>query len=488
MQTQAQTMQVMQPFKSQSLQYLMSQYAPFKNKTVKNVSISALLATSLLLSMAVPLTPFSDNPSINWLGRAEAKLPESFGAMVFSPNLVADVAEAVAPSVVNIDVQRKETINLPFIFGDDVFQRFFGFGQGGFGQSAPGFSVLPAPSNPSTPGPDSEQGTSPFFHFRTYPPNQVPSPNSQAPQAPGALPAPKPPVPQQAGPLQERILSGNGSGVILDKRGHILTNNHVVTGSDKITVTMDDGSKLPATVVGTDSYTDLAVIRLDKPPADLTPVSPASEAAIGKLRPGEWVLAVGSPLGFDHTVTLGIISALSRRVPDVNSNVEFIQTDAAINPGNSGGPLVNLKGEVVGINTAISGRAQNIGFAIPMDTAQKVATALIQNGGIKRPWIGISMAELNPTLAKSLGISQDTPGVIVAQVLQNSPAAKAGFRQGDVIQRIDGLMVDKATNIQQLVQSKPLHTTLNFQILRNGHLMALPVTVEQMPDLGQAPQ
>lgn len=393
-------------------------YFPASRKIMSFI-LSALLCGTL--SAALPLP-------------AQAKLPEPF-LNSFSPNLIADVAEQVAPSVVNIDVQRKEAVAMPNVmFGDEVFQRFFGFGGGSNGESTPfkPFSRLPNGAQPGLP-------------------------NSQ-----------------------EQILNGNGSGVVLDKEGHILTNNHVVTGSNQITVTFNDGRKVSAKVVGTDSYTDLAVLKLDSNIPNLTPIVPAGK--IDKLRPGEWVLAIGSPLGFDHTVTFGIISALSRRVPDINSNVEFIQTDAAINPGNSGGPLVNLKGEVIGINTAISGHAQNIGFAIPMDIAQKVSGLLITNGNVMRPWIGISMTELNPTLAKSLGLNEQTSGVAVAQVLQNSPAAKAGFRQGDVIQRIDGQTVIDAKTIQSLIQSKPLKTTLNFQVLRNGHLMGLPVIIEQMPN------
>jgi serine protease Do len=258
----------------------------------------------------------------------------------------------------------------------------------------------------------------------------------------------------------------------------------VVASADKITVTLNDKRKLPATVVGRDRFTDLAVLKIDAPN-----LKPAPLGNSQKLRAGEFVLAVGSPLGFDHTVTLGIVSAISRRVPDINSNVDFVQTDAAINPGNSGGPLVNLRGEVVGINTAISGIGQNIGFAIPVDVAKQVANQLITHGGITRPWIGLAMTELNPELAKSLGLPENQQGVVVSQVMPNSPSAKAGFKQGDIIQRIDGQKVDTPKTVQEWVQKKPVQSKLNMQILRDGQLMALSVTTDQLPDrdLGSAP-
>lgn len=363
-----------------------------------------------------------------------AVMPQAYSANItpgeqvrrFYPDLIADVAEAVAPSVVNIDVEKTQTVTTPSIpalpFNDPLFEQFF--------------------------GPDSPFGdTSPFRHF------QLP---------PGA---------------QERTLSGNGSGVILNREGYILTNDHVVNGADSITVTLNDGRKFKATRVGEDAWTDLAVLKLENPPADLVP---ARLGDSDTLRPGEWVLAIGSPLNFEHTVTLGIVSAISRRVPEINTNLEFIQTDAAINPGNSGGPLVNLRGEVVGINTAIW-RGQNIGFAIPVATANAIADRLIADGRITRPWIGISMTSLSPELAKSLGVLETAEGVVVARVVPQSPAHKAGFRQGDVIQRIDGRMMADPEAVQKLVRETPLESTLNVQVLRNGHMVALPVTVEQLP-------
>ncbi len=337
-----------------------------------------------------------------------------------NPNLVADVAEAVAPSVVNIDIARNgrtPSYDAPmFPFRDELFRRFFGMDE-----TAP---------------------------FRRLP-----------------------------GESQKQIIQGNGSGVIIDAAGYILTNNHVVAGADEIRVTLNDGRTLPATLIGTDQYSDIAVLKVDAD--NLIPVRLGNSDT---LRPGEWVLAVGSPLGFDHTVTLGIISAISRRVPDINLNLDFIQTDAAINPGNSGGPLVNLNGEVVGINTAISGRGQNIGFAIPVNVAKRVSESLIAHGSVKRPWIGIAMTELTPPLAQSLGLSPATQGVVVAQVMPDSPSERAGFRQGDVIQRVNGKPITDPKAVQELVQREPVRTTLNFQILRGGQMMAIPVATDQLPD------
>lgn len=340
-----------------------------------------------------------------------------------NPSLVADIAEEVAPSVVNIDVEKTRKIHIQdfptFPFSEDLMKRFFGF----------------------------DGNNSPF--------QSIPGQNGE----------------------KQRVINGNGSGVIVDTQGHILTNNHVVSTADKITVTLNDGRKFPATVIGRDPFSDMAVLKIDAPN-----LKPAVMGNSGPLRPGEFVLAIGSPLGFDHTVTLGIISAKSRRVPDLNSNVEFIQTDAAINPGNSGGPLVNLRGEVIGINTAISGLGQNIGFAIPVDVAKQVTKELVSTGSITRPWIGLAMTELNPELAKTMGLKENLEGVVVSQVMPNSPSAQAGFRQGDVIQSVDGEKILTAKAIQELVRTKPLHSSMNFKVLRDGQSVALSVKTDKLPE------
>lgn len=373
----------------------------------------------LLLPLAASLVLFG-NAALPMAPSANARV---LGAMPqnFSTSLVADVAEMVAPSVVNIDIEKSARVNgsnLPnFPFNDEMLRRFFGM--------------------------DTNGGA--FVPF-------------------GA---------QQ----QPQTITGNGSGMILSKEGYILTNNHVVSSADKVTVTLNDGRQFPARLVGRDTYADMAVLKIDAP--SLTPITMGTS---DKLRPGEWVIAVGSPLGFDHTVTLGIVSALSRRIPDLSSNLSFIQTDAAINPGNSGGPLVNLKGEVVGINTAISGKGQNIGFAIPIDTVKEIANTLIAGKQVTRPWVGISLVDLNPDLAKHVGLPPATQGVVIAQIMQDSPAYKAGLMQGDVIQKLDGKPVLKAEVIQETIRTRPVNSRINLEILRNGHPIQVGVVSEQLPD------
>lgn len=370
----------------------------------------------------------SSNPN-NLKLASNVEMPSSSKlALMTSNDLVADVAQSVAASVVNIDIQRKIQVQSAFgNFGgndpsEQLFNQFFGFPFG------PGGQGLPM------------------------------QPGFQSGKAP--------------------VVKGNGSGVIITADGLVLTNNHVVKGADEITVTINDGRKFPGTVVGRDPLTDLAMIRLK----GASNLKPAKLGDSGKLRPGSWVLAIGSPLGFDHTVTLGIVSALSRQIPDINSNVEFIQTDAAINPGNSGGPLVNLEGEVIGINTAIAGSGQNIGFAIPVNTVKRIASELQEKGTITRPWIGVSMADLNPTLAKSIGVQENVKGVIVAQVYPDGPASHSGLQQGDIIQRVNGQAVENPKSIQDLVRSKQPGTELNMQILRDGKMQAVSVKTEVLPE------
>src|SRR5579885_1415457 len=217
---------------------------------------------------------------------------------------------------------------------------------------------------------------------------------------------------------------GTGSGVIYRADGYILTNNHVVQ-ADEITITLADKRTFKGKVVGRDSFTDLALVKID---ANNLPAAKLGSSKT--LRPGDWAIAIGSPLGLDHTVTFGIISALGRSLSELGSNVELIQTDAAINPGNSGGPLLNIHGEVIGLNTAIRGDAQNVGFAIPIDVAKEVANQLLKGGKIARAYLGIYMHELEPSLCKSLGLQESMKGVLVARVAEGSPADKSGLQLG----------------------------------------------------------
>ncbi len=273
---------------------------------------------------------------------------------------------------------------------------------------------------------------------------------------------------------------GSGSGVIVREDGYILTNNHVVKNASEIKVTLNDKGVFKGKVVGRDSFTDLALIKIDA--QGLPVVRFGSSKA---LRPGDWAIAIGSPLGLDHTVTLGIVSALGRSLSDLNNNVELIQTDAAINPGNSGGPLLNIHGEVIGINTAIRSDAQNIGFAIPIDSAKDVITQLLAGGSIKRPYVGVYMQELDEKLARSLGLSKGSVGVVVAQVASGSPADQAGLQQGDVIERVDGQIVKSSKEVQGFVRGHKVGETVTMLVLRNGKLVAAQVKVGDYPEQGQ---
>lgn len=268
---------------------------------------------------------------------------------------------------------------------------------------------------------------------------------------------------------------GTGSGVVFRKDGYILTNNHVVQADD-ISVAFDDKRVFKGKVIGRDSYTDLALIKID---ATNLPV--AKFGSSKSIRPGDWAIAIGSPLGLDHTVTFGIVSALGRSLSDVGSNVELIQTDAAINPGNSGGPLLNIHGEVIGLNTAIRGDAQNVGFAIPVNVAKDVATKLLEHGSIARAYLGIYMQDLDATLCKSLGLEEKTKGVLIARVSPGSPADKAGVQQGDVVKKIDGKPMETSKQVQELVRSHKPNDTISLLLWRNGALSAISIKIGDYP-------
>jgi len=269
----------------------------------------------------------------------------------------------------------------------------------------------------------------------------------------------------------KRKASGTGSGFIITTDGYILTNYHVVKDASQISVKTKDEKSYPAKLIGKDRYSDLAVIKINE-----KNLRPAKLGDSSKIRPGQWAIAVGSPQGLDNTVTLGIISALSRNIPDL-PNVSFIQTDAAINPGNSGGPLLNIKGEVVGINTAILGSAQNIGFAIPVNVAKNITNQLKAGESIGHPWIGIAMASLDKQTLKALGLSANTHGVVIAKIMPESPAEKAGLTEGDIMQRIDGKKLDSPSEIQDYIRHKKIGDKVNIQILRDGNILAKEVKI-----------
>jgi serine protease Do len=285
---------------------------------------------------------------------------------------------------------------------------------------------------------------------------------------------------QQMQPRQPRVEHGLGSGVIISPDGYIVTNNHVVEGASDVRVTMSDRRILPAKVVGTDPLTDLAVIKVDG--HDL-PNAPWGDST--KLHPGQTVLAFGNPFGFRFTVTRGIVSALNRpnmSGDDARKPGQFIQTDAAINPGNSGGPLVNARGEVVGINTFLispSGSFSGMGFAIPTQIVRPTVETLIRYGKVTHGYMGIGISDLTPENSKFFHMT-NAVGAVVTQVEPGSPGAKAGLKVGDVITQLDGREVSDAGALQVEVGQKSPGTTVHLQLMRDGQSVEIPVTLEAM--------
>lgn len=287
---------------------------------------------------------------------------------------------------------------------------------------------------------------------------------------------------QQLPPEQ---LRGLGSGFIIDKSGLILTNAHVVDKADKVTVRLKDGRNFEGKVQGIDEVTDLAVVKINA--GNNLPVAPLGSS--NDVQVGDWAIAVGNPLGFDNTVTLGIVSTLKRSSAQVgitDKRLEFIQTDAAINPGNSGGPLLNGQGEVIGINTAIRADAMGIGFAIPIDKAKAIAFQLERDGKVVHPYLGVQMLTLTPQLAKQNNTDPNSAieipevdGVLVMRVIPNSPAASAGIRRGDVIVQIDGKPISSAEQLQSIVEDSRLGQVLQVKVQRGNQTQQLSIrTVE----------
>ena len=320
-------------------------------------------------------------------------------------NFIAKAAQKVGPAVVRIDAARQVSNNLPESFENPFFRRFFG-------QE-----------------------------------NLIP---------------------------KEHVERGTGSGFILSEDGQLLTNAHVVDGTKQVKVTLNDGQVYWGQVLGIDKMTDVAVVKIGA--TDLPTVKLGTAE---NLQPGEWAIAIGNPLGLDNTVTVGIISALGRSSSEVgvpDKRLKFIQTDAAINPGNSGGPLLNSNGEVVGINTAIRADAQGLGFAIPIETAQRVARQLFVKGKADHPYLGIHMVTLNGELQKELNQENElnfevteTEGVLVVRVVNNSPAAEAGFEPGDIILKVGGKSVETATDVQEQVELSSIGEILDVEVVRQGN-------------------
>jgi Do/DeqQ family serine protease len=276
---------------------------------------------------------------------------------------------------------------------------------------------------------------------------------------------------------------GLGSGVIVDRRGYVLTNFHVIRGADSVIVKLPSKQELQGRIVGTDAKTDLAVVKFQ-------PEGDVRVAALGDsdaLRVGEWAIAIGNPFGLDQTVTVGVISATGRSEVGIATFENFIQTDASINPGNSGGPLVNLHGEVVGINTAIVATGQGIGFAIPANMAKRVTSQLIDRGKVTRGWIGVSLQPLTPELAQSLGLD-NTRGAIVARVHPGSPAESAGLQPNDVIVKFGDTPVDDYHHLQRLSSDAEPGTSIPLDVVRKRDRKKLTLKIAESPDTGPTPQ
>src|SRR6266849_231584 len=270
---------------------------------------------------------------------------------------------------------------------------------------------------------------------------------------------------------------GLGSGVIIDKRGLVLTNFHVVKGADEILIRLSDKREYRGQILGTDPKTDLAVVKF-QPDHEVTVASLGNSDA---LRVGEWAIAIGNPFGLDQTVTVGVISATGRSDVGIATYENFIQTDASINPGNSGGPLVNLKGEVIGVNTAIVAAGQGIGFAIPINMVKRVIDQLVDKGKVVRGWLGVALQPLSPDLAQSLGLA-GTNGAVVGSTIGGSPASQAGLQQGDVIVAYDNTPVDDYRHVQRLVAETRVGKSVTLQIVRKKQKMDLAVTIAEVPD------
>jgi S1-C subfamily serine protease len=287
-------------------------------------------------------------------------------------------------------------------------------------------------------------------------------------------------------PTEERIEKGTGSGLILNAEGQIVTNAHVVLGADRVQVTLKGGQVLEGKVVGIDRVTDIALVKVT---AKNLPTVQLGDSE--RLVPGEWAIAIGNPLGLDNTVTVGIISATGRTSSQVgipDKRVNFIQTDAAINPGNSGGPLLNARGEIIGINTAIRANAQGLGFAIPIRTATRITNQLVANGKAEHPYLGVQMVpltdELKAGIAKEPSLRSKVTaerGALVMEVIPSSPAEVGGIRPGDVIIKVADRSISTPNDVQQQVEASTIGQILKLEVSREGGVRSLEIKPGQFP-------
>jgi len=277
---------------------------------------------------------------------------------------------------------------------------------------------------------------------------------------------------------QPQVRRSSGSGFFISSSGEILTNNHVIEDADSIKVRLNDETEYRAEVVGTDPATDIALIRVIDPDREFSALALGDSAAV---RVGEWVMAAGNPLDMAHSVTVGVVSAKGRSLglSAASSSFEnFIQTDAAINFGNSGGPLVNLKGNVIGINTAINAAGQNIGFAVPIDVARRILQQLRENGRVVRGYLGVSIGNINRDDAKAFGLDNSN-GALVEEVVEGHAAAKAGIRHGDIIVTVDGSSIADTRELIDTVSAMPPGTEVELGVIRNGKKITVDVTLEE---------
>jgi len=287
-------------------------------------------------------------------------------------------------------------------------------------------------------------------------------------------------TPREKGKEYRHKQRSGGSGVIVDKEGYILTNNHVVEGADKVKIRLNDGREFTAIVKGQDSRTDLAVLHIK---AKDLPVATLGDS--DKLEVGEWAIAIGSPFGLEHTVTVGVISAKGRSGLGTGTYEDFVQTDASINPGNSGGPLINIDGEVVGINAMIIQPGTGIGFAIPINMAKQILNDLIKQGKVVRPWLGISAQDLTSEMAEQFQV-KEKEGVLVSQVHQGTGAEKAGLASGDIIKSVDDKTIKNVTELVKEIQKKKVGQKAKLSVVRDGKPMTVEVTTSAMPDKPEA--
>ncbi len=279
-------------------------------------------------------------------------------------------------------------------------------------------------------------------------------------------------------PRQQRLQSSLGSGVIVSTDGYVLTNNHVITGADEIKVALKDGRETIAQVVGTDPETDLAVLRIQLPELPVITIAPSDDIEVGDV-----VLAIGNPFGVGQTVTMGIVSATGRDQLGINTFEDFIQTDAAINPGNSGGALINPRGELLGINTAIfskSGGSQGIGFAIPSNLSRQIMIDIIREGSVVRGWLGVEVQELTPALASSFGYREER-GILIAGLLRNGPAHLAGMQPGDIIVKVEGEQIISGRSTMNRIAQKRPGEKIAITVYRSGQEITLEAEVGRRP-------